>query len=262
MMARARSLTDALPLRRAFSVPKGGHALHENEDAAAGPSEQDGVLRAAVADGATEGVFSGVWARALAEAALHDPDPARAVAAARAAFEAAVAPRRAALPWYAAAQAEAGANAAVIAIELKLPTGGGAWRAWAVGDACLLHLRAEEGGRLRLATAWPLDDPAAFGARPRLVRSAGPLPAPEHAAGTWQPGDAFVLATDALAAHLLATDVAAALRPDSPDAFDRFVADARAGGLRNDDATLLVLAPTPAPAPTPALAPPPAPHAA
>lgn len=247
----ALALRTALPVRRVFSVPKAGHGPHENEDAWAGPLEQRGALRAAVADGATEGVFSGVWARALAEAAVREADPARAVVSARVAFEQAVAPRRAALPWYAAAQAEAGASAAVIAIEVQNngsgPAGEGAWQAWAVGDACLLHLRIGDDSVCRLAAAWPLSDPAAFGARPRLVRSAGPSPEPAHAAGTWRAGDAFVLATDALAAYLLATDPAAALAPADAEAFVRFVAEARLAGLRNDDATLLVLAPPLAP---------------
>ena len=63
----------------------------------------------------------------------------------------------------------------------------------------------------------------------------------EAAFGTWQAGDAFALTTDALAAHLLHTDPAAVLDVNDADAFAVFVADARAGGMRNDDVTLLRL---------------------
>lgn len=221
----------------AIRLTKRGHTEIECEDAVAGPVVRDGVWAAAVADGATESAYARAWAETLAsaalDAALEDATLPEAVRLARRTF-AARPEATAALPWYAEAKRDEGAFAAVASLRVAPD---GTWTAEAVGDCVAMHLR--DG---RLEAAFPLDDPAAFGNRPALVASLGTEPVVERHEGTWQPGDAFVLATDALAAHLLATDPTAALALDA-ETFPAFVAAAREAGMTNDDVALVAFIP-------------------
>ena len=226
----------ALAGRRALWLPKGGHASGEYEDAFALSEPGSVPFRAAVADGATEAAFAGQWARQLTEGFVKGKAPlAEQLPAWQQAWAAEVEAQRAALPWYAAEKAEQGAFAAVLGFTLMAPN---QWHAAVVGDCNLFHLRD---GALR--QAWPFSDPEAFGHHPALVpsRAAQALPEVCRTEGHCRPGDAFLLASDALAAYLLRTGAAAALR-FTAETFPQVVADARAAGmLRNDDVTLLVL---------------------
>lgn len=225
---------------RTHSLPKHGHTAEEYEDATAPPSRApDGTVRAALADGATESAFAGAWARTLVEefigADTSVPETfSESIHRTRRVFGRRIAEHATALPWYAAAKAEEGAFAAFLGLVLY-PSG--AWRAVAVGDCCLFHLRDGE----RLLT-WPLDDPDDFGNRPDLLGSRLDVGQPdaETTSAQWSPGDRILLASDALAAYLLAHDPAAATGLDTT-AFEAFVADARADGMRNDDVTLVDL---------------------
>jgi hypothetical protein len=78
------------------------------------------------------------------------------------------------------------------------------WRAWAVGDACVFHLRD---GAVRLS--FPLADPDAFSAAPLTLRTKHdmPLPRPLLAAGRGLPGDVIALATDAVSNWIVKTVV-------------------------------------------------------
>jgi hypothetical protein len=217
---------------RGHTLPKRGHAEGENEDAAAGPVRVPEGVRMAVTDGATEAAFSARWARTLAEASAHAP-LAEAVRQAQEVF-ARETPPAAGLPWYAALKAEEGAFATALALTVCPDR---TWRAEAVGDCALLHLRAGA-----LLQAWPLSDPEAYGSRPTLVSSRPEVPLPEVSAteGTWTPGDLLLLATDAIAAYLLAHEPSEVCGL-SPSAFRQWVGEAREGGMRNDDVTLLEL---------------------
>lgn len=219
---------------RTFSAPKSGHTAEEYEDAAAGPAAApDGTTRLALADGATESAFAGLWAQTLV-ASFVAPESAvpetfgEFLHRARRAFGEAIAEREAGLSWYASAKAEEGAHAAFLGLVLYPDF---AWRAVAVGDCCLLHFR--DGARLE---AWPISDPTAFGHRPDLVTSRyEDSHAPITTSGQWAGDDRLILASDALAAYLLALD---AIPEDFGD-FDAFVAGAREAGMRNDDVTLV-----------------------
>lgn len=225
---------------RTHWLPKHGHTAEEYEDATALPSEaSDRTVRAALADGATESAFAGAWARTLVEefigANVTVPETFdEAIHRTRRVFGSRIAEYATELPWYAAAKAEEGAYAAFLGLVLY-PNG--AWRAVAVGDCCLFHLRA---GRCLLA--WPLDDPEAFGNRPDLLGSRLDVAQPdaEMTSAQWSPGDRLLLASDALAAYLLAHDPAAVTGLDSKG-FETFVANARADGMHNDDVTLVEL---------------------
>jgi hypothetical protein len=220
------------------AVPRAGSAPDAAEDAAAVRADTSPV-RAAVADGATESVYAGRWARLLTEHLVAvEGESQEALSAAteraRADWQAAVQEAAAEQPWYVQSKVADGAFAAVLSLWVGAD---GTWRAVSVGDCGLLQCR---NGAVR--QAWPQDDPDAFGHRPVLLSSRrdGSVPAPAGASGTWTPGDTFLLATDAVAAWLLRVGPSAAL--DDNQSFAAAVDAARADGvLRNDDATLLIL---------------------
>ena len=223
---------------RILAVPKAGSNA-ASEDAADLRSEAWPVC-AAVADGATESAFSGLWARTLvaallARSSVGEEAFAAAVEEGQAQWAAAVDDQLDDRPWYVRAKAEEGAHATVLGVTVHEE---GTWAAVSVGDCCLFHLRDE-----RPIATWPYDDPEAFTHRPSLVasRPGRPVPAPRTTSGRWQSGDALLLATDAVAAWLLRRGPVSVLG-DDPASFRQRVDQARKEGvLRNDDATLLVL---------------------
>jgi hypothetical protein len=131
----------------------------------------------------------------------------------------------------------------------------GAWSALAVGDSCLFLVRDGQ-----LHTALPLSDPEAFGNQPLLLGSRAAANAPLREAGaivtadgTWQPGDTFLLMSDALAATFLAQSLVARSQERgaievleferTAAGFRRWVRCLRAERLmRNDDVSLVWLA--------------------
>ncbi|HEY1189269.1 MAG TPA: hypothetical protein VGE74_16575 [Gemmata sp.] len=226
------------------TAPKKGNRAEENEDAAS--AAPDG-LRFVVCDGASEGWESRPWAARLAGAfLLRPPEPmdfAKWLAAVRKGWKP---PEPAGpVPWYAAVKQEQGSFATLMGFELRRShkAAGWSWRAVAVGDSCLFHVRGAE-----VLAAFPIDAPAGFGNRPRLVPSAGTgCPEPEWLAGRAEPGDLFLLATDAVAARLLDPDARGAglgaareaLKARSPEPvrdWFRSVQDAH-----NDDVSLITV---------------------
>jgi hypothetical protein len=226
---------------------KAGNAPAEYEDAFAATR-----TRFAVADGASEASFAAAWARLLAEGFVegerpwHDLDW---LAPVRRHWSAEV--DGLPVPWYAEAKREMGAFATLLGVAFRRPDadGRGAWRAAAVGDSCLFHVR-----RGRLRRAFPLTRSDEFDNAPRLLcsrASAGGIEAPVRAGGHWRAGDRFLLATDALAQWFLheverggdpVADVSGILAESDPQAaFPAWIEMRRAGGLRNDDVTLLVI---------------------
>lgn len=226
--------------RRVFWLPKSDHREEEYEDAFALTEGAALPFYAAVADGATESVFAQRWAEQLAKGFVQEKLSGPEALAARlpawqADWVAAVDSHADALPWYAAEKAEQGAFAAFLGLTLQP---GGAWQAVAVGDCCLFHLRGDAVNR-----QWPVEAREQFGHRPALLpsRAEQTLPEIQRCEGICRPGDALLLATDAVAAWLMHTGPHAALSFDEA-IFREAVAQARAAGaLRNDDATLLVL---------------------
>jgi hypothetical protein len=231
-------------------LPKRGHSADEYEDAlAADPA----TGRLALADGASESSFAGLWAHLLVESFVHPPAPASAegtwLEVSRRRWSAAVGGR--ALPWYAEAKRDQGAFATFLGVILDLPTpvAPGRWRALAVGDSCLFLVR---GGCL--AASFPLGEAAAFHNQPPLLGSRllpGEPRAQPHQEkhGQWQTGDRFLMMTDALAQWFLSQHEAGRkpweellLLVDAPETFPSWINQHREGGsLRNDDVTLLLV---------------------
>jgi len=226
---------------RILAVPKGGASTDEYEDAAA-VQDEAWPVRAAVADGATESAFAGSWAEILADGLSSSEITPDSVVETlpdwQTTWRNRIADRVEALPWYGDAKAREGAFATLLGLELRR---NGHWRAASVGDCLLVHLRGET-----VHQTWPYASPDEFTNRPALVPSRAGHSSPESkdcrvVTGTWQRGDTFLLATDAVAAWLLRAGLAEA-RTWTADDFREAVDAARAEGvLRNDDCTLLVL---------------------
>jgi hypothetical protein len=199
------------PLR----LQKAGNAEEEYEDAyyPAGPGRREGAeLRFAVADGASEGMLSGAWARLLVklhgrydwthgsveqflERAYRDWNLFRAE------YLGSRERRNRPVQWYEEPGLQAGAFSTLLGLTLtgSAHNGTGAWSAFAVGDSCLFQVR---GGAL--VTKFPLEQSSEFNNRPVLlasnpVRNAQTISAIKQISGKFQSGDVFYLMTDALA---------------------------------------------------------------
>jgi len=235
---------------REWWLPKEGNAPEEYEDAFRSLPERG---RFAVADGATESSYTGIWAATLVAAFAEAPPDVEADAAAlevwlkplQAAWHAAVPWDR--LPWYGLEKAQAGAFASLLGLEFRPRADGGAlWRAAALGDSILLQVREGE-----ILLAWPVAAASEFGSRPRLLpsqpaRTRAVLSAWSQTQGDALPGDRFFLVTDALG-HWALTAAEAGEPPwetlwaieDEGDFADFVAAERAAKRLRNDDVTLV-----------------------
>jgi hypothetical protein len=220
-------------------------------------------LRVVVADGASESMLAGKWARWLtvnfgATGAATRSKPGF-LAAYRAATEQWAFEveryveerdqRGTPIQWYEEPGLAKGAFSTVIVLDVSRDDEGqGSWRAAALGDSCVFHVR---GDAVRLS--FPLEDAAAFSNQPPLLPSRA---ADEELVrrnislrrADWRPGDTFYVVTDALAAWFLRAS-AADQRPweplrdldtaDAPD-FSTWVGLKRdEGELRDDDTTLV-----------------------
>lgn len=243
-----------------MGVQKAGNAPAENEDAWA--PEQSSMfegaeLRVAVADGATESLFSGPWARllsrAFAEGRLDAPSALLDVLPGlQRQWHEDAGSRE--LPWYAREKLLEGAFATVLGVRLEDSREGDAvatWTALAVGDSCLFQVRGD-----RLLRSFPLEEAASFGSRPFLVstqsgQNARMADAARSEVGEVRPGDVLLLMTDALAHWFLSEherggtpwlSLPSRTVEDLPRAFAHFVDGLRADkAIRNDDVTLLRL---------------------
>ncbi|NEC01342.1 hypothetical protein G3I37_27435 [Streptomyces anulatus] len=263
---------------------KSGSAEAECEDAVAvlPIRSHDDMLRepltAAVCDGATESALAKDWARLLSrvavECAMEQPD----VLAGGPAFEefaasavaqwdpwlaqytqARVAEGRP-LKWYEHTKLAEGAYATLLTLridpvpsteagtDIEAPEPAWQWRAAALGDSCLFHLRDD-----RLVEAFPVTAAEEFGTVPDLFgsrnRDVGLLARrTRFTEGRSLPGDRLFLMTDALAAWFLSTsDRDIAVRqllefsgPDDLGAFMEWLDGLRESRqLRNDDVAIV-----------------------
>jgi hypothetical protein len=204
-------------------------------------------LRLAISDGATDALYSGQWADALARTFCRRPRRRLTAAwlrplsvAFRQSFDIAT------LPWYAQEKAGRGAFATLLGVTIDLRRR--TYRAVAVGDSCLVAIRQDA---VDLVFPHQLARPDAFGMRPYLV---GSNPTFNERLAVVQATlhdslpsgkSTFLLMTDALAAWFMRRWIAG----DRPwrqlteicqqTEFAAFVEEARRDGLRNDDVTLL-----------------------
>jgi len=241
---------------KAFWLPKAGNTEAEYEDAFLPRHPEQRRLRSfrcAVADGATETSFSGMWAKQLVRAFCScTPDALILTALPALQQRWLTTVQRRPLPWYAEEKVRSGAFAALLGLVLvdsTEPGGPGQWRATALGDSCLVHMRNET-----ILARFPVQDAASFTNQPHLLSSNPSYNerAAKHLVTTgdgWCSGDTFYLMTDALA-HWFLSEAEAGRQPwavlrdldtkDQSKPFADFVADLRqTKSMRNDDVTLL-----------------------
>jgi hypothetical protein len=217
-------------LIRHFVLPKEGSGAEECEDALAFDA---GALRFAVADGATEAFDARRWATRLAAewvGAVRAPLTAAEFGPwlkeqgewLRASWEG----RK--LSWYAEEKRRAGSYAAFVGLRLEAGGRRMSWRALALGDSCLVQRRGGE-----VLAAFPVSRPEEFGSTPPLVPSSDSLREAAlaklvEAGGEAEPGDTFLLMTDALAAWYFDSS---ARRDPRADEFDSLLAASENGSL-------------------------------
>ncbi len=263
--------TDHPPTRpishsRVFTLPKDGKTADEYEDACA-CATRPGADVYVVADGASDSVFSGLWAQMLAHRLAHNvpqrndaPTWRNWIEEVQQEWERTV--RADPVPWYVEPKIREGAFATCVALIVQRPSKGSTsarWGAVAVGDSCLFHVQvATNGTPAALSPAgrgFPISDPAAFGLNP-LALSSNPAsnesvwPAVAVAGDVWHFGDSFVLATDALA-HWITQEIVptgdwnrllSLLHTSDDQAFEALMrAEWERGTLRNDDITLILI---------------------
>lgn len=251
----------------AFSEPKAGNTLDEYEDAYCTPRSRVLSLtgrrgvRIAIADGASEGSFSRHWAQMLVREFCRTPGRALNTCLHEARkewnqwaehYRRDRELRGRPLQWFEEPKFEQGSFATLLGVEFrlrKLPSSAQRWTAYAVGDACLFHIRRDV-----LLAAFPLDQCDGFTTRPTLIASKPARSRKERAAlrnsGALMRGDRMYLATDALAEWVLCS-LAAGHAPwelldgvaqSSDKAFSDLVTRLRSDGeVRNDDVTLVRL---------------------
>lgn len=188
-----------------WCLPKNGSTPAEYEDAFypdGGLDFETKFCQFAVADGATETSFSGLWARFLVSAYCHgelsEKRLWRSIAKYRRRWFKAVTSNP--LPWYAEEKLRMGAFSSLAGLTVHAPTETkevALWEALAIGDSCLFQVRKEE-----FIVKWPLDSSSQFGYHPILVSSnatPGEESTERRITGEWTTGDWFYLMTDAIA---------------------------------------------------------------
>jgi hypothetical protein len=197
---------------QAFRAPKAGNQESEYEDAFCPErpiiSKKGPAFCFAVADGATETSFSGVWAtqlvRAFCKGDMEGKEFSRNLSVLRERWLKVVS--RKPMPWYAEEKIRSGAFAAIVGLVLddsSKPEEDGSWRALAIGDSCVFQLR-----ELQLVASFPIQSSDQFNNSPLLLASRGAERQDDTqgfltTCGTWRKGDTFYLMTDAIACWFL-----------------------------------------------------------
>ncbi len=235
-----------------FWAVRRGNTPEQFEDAFAGAVATG---RFAIADGASESCFADLWARFLVEEFVyhadcepHDLDAF--LSAAQGQWQEDI--TRRILPWYAEEGARQGAFSTFLGMIVEATGRSLLWRAAAIGDSCLFHIRKD-----KLHDSFPLDSWKQFDALPQLLGSRTPLKSVGAASvlkrnGSGDPGDRLLMMTDALAQWCLAQHEAGRCpwsqitsllaSPTGRMDFEVWVDEQRnTGQLQNDDVTLLAI---------------------
>jgi hypothetical protein len=204
-----------------FSTPKRCSTPSECEDAYWVSPNGNGAgdvtersLRIVVADGASESLLAGKWARSLSATFGTTPVAVRSRPGFLSAYQTAVAEwpievaryidereqRGVPIQWFEESGLSKGAFSTIIALDVART---GPWRATALGDSCVFQVRDE-----RVLFSFPLHDLDDFSNHPPLLpsRAADVEIVRRNVAicrGDWVPGDSFYVVTDALAAWFL-----------------------------------------------------------
>jgi hypothetical protein len=247
-----------------FWAQKAGSRIDEYEDAS-WPSKplntsQGCSFRFAVADGATESSYAKIWAKQLVRAFCIGKLDADSILdylpSLQHRWSVIVNKRVTAqgrpIPWYVEEKVRDGAFAAILGLSIDEDSPGyryGNWRAIAIGDSCVVHMRGDQ-----VLTRFPLDNSTSFSNHPKLLssnpaRNESVLKHLRIVESTWKSEDTFYLMTDALACWFMKElevgqtpwTVLRSLEPNSQIEFFRDWVDelCASKAMRNDDVTLL-----------------------
>lgn len=243
-----------------FWLPKDENTPEEYEDAFSPADKCDSEtqdFRCAVADGATQTIFSGKWAQLLVSdfcngSSFSDKLSER-IPPLQSEWLRHVALKRP-LPWYAEEKIEKGAYAALLGLRIStVQLNGkieGIWQSTAVGDCCLFQIRRDD-----LFTRFPLLTASEFTNSPSLVSTNNDanLELKDFATGVcgkWEYDDYFFLMSDAIACWFLMAfeagekpwNIIRDLGTGNTPPFSEWVADLRnTNRLKDDDVTILVV---------------------
>ena len=237
-----------------FWLQKAGHSESEYEDACWPRTSCIETLpaRIAVADGATDAVYSGLWAYLLVEAwgsRRFEEISKETISATAEGWQQTIQNR--VMPWYVEEKASQGTYAAFIGVDLDYSpqSDSGSWSAFACGDCCLFQIR--DG---KMLTAFPITQSKDFSNSPLLlctrIMDTNDLNGIRKDAGKWRPGDSFYFMSDALACWFLTKCESDSTSPDllddpnleSESSFKKWIGDLRGlQELKNDDCTLVTV---------------------
>lgn len=212
----------------------------------------------AVADGVSTAPFSGQWARALVRAFTSVPllsdDPFEVewwLRRAQRTFQQQIDAQQAPASDILREQAAEGSNATLASLRFwRVSSAEAEGRCLVFGDSCLLLGRAQPALAIE---SFPYQQASDFDQLPRCLPSRNfdrEFHVGRHCPVPVQAGDTLILCTDAVALWILSAPTrdgdtvrgrfgrVAACRPGD---WERFVADRRRAGMRDDDATALVL---------------------
>jgi serine/threonine protein phosphatase PrpC len=231
---------------KAYCLQKEGNELAEYEDAFSPrviKNNNHSDFRCAVADGATETSFSGLWAKILVDTFVHEKvsifdQGGINNLSLKWRDEIAHRTKDKPLSWYAEEKLQQGAFSSLMGLHIKA---NGQWEAVCVGDSCLFQLRRPD-----FRKSYPYTKAEQFNNHPALISTNvinNSKLSPSRVRGKWKEGDCFLLMTDALAQYFLSDkNLRAKLLPSrlSQKTFEEIIHSARAEKrCRNDDVTLL-----------------------
>ncbi len=219
--------------------------------------QSDDEFRCALADGATDAVFSKHWAELLvagyaANEWTESTISSASLACIKERWHSHVAVKE--LPWYTLEKAKLGAAAALVT--LRISAEGRRWSGVAIGDSCLFHIRNGA-----VITRFPEMSTSDFSNICELLSSSKDANNLElvrrvHENDSWLPGDYFYLMSDALACWFTRQleegkqrqAISLVSRMKSQEGFHRFVSAERerllesgSKSLHDDDTTLIIV---------------------
>ncbi|WP_199620214.1 protein phosphatase 2C domain-containing protein [Paenibacillus alkalitolerans] len=194
-----------------FSLQKAGNRIDEYEDAFncdIFANDDPGRFRFAIADGASESSFAGIWAGLLANAycggKFDGKHIHKSISKLSKVWSRTIHAKD--LPWYAQEKLNSGAFSTLAGITFRLTGEDGFFAefdAIAVGDSCIFHIRGD-----KIIASFPVGSTDDFHNRPVLISTNAANNMDLKAfvkrwTGTAQTGDSFLLMTDALACWML-----------------------------------------------------------
>lgn len=246
-----------------FWLPKDGNNNEEYEDAFSPETSgerNESILRFAVADGASEGMLSGIWARILVKmyCTSLSEDLTTFLNTTYNSWEKwknnyllRREKQGGAMQWYEDSGLKDGEFSSLLGFTIRDSdkNGMGQWQTMAVGDSCLFQVRGE-----KLVVKFPIEHSSEFNNQPWLI-SSNPRKNKSLAntiremKGDWCVDDSFYLMTDALASwflkqHELEQAPWKILRDldtlDQLKPFNEWISELRISKkIRNDDVTLM-----------------------